>query len=131
MKQTITLLLCVATITLISIVAFRLSVDALALIVGVLLGIIALVPTLVIGGLLMRKTWERRPEQQAHPTPPVIVVNGGQPYAQTQQLPPPSQPALMNSAPQTPRHFRLLGFEEEEEVDDGLFVWQPDGVGQH
>ncbi len=56
-------------------VVIRLGNEALAVIVGMLLGVIAIVPF----GLILLAATERREHRQERPTPPVIVFGGGLP----------------------------------------------------
>ena len=56
MKQTIIAVSVVAAIVLAAVVAYRLSVDALALIAGVVLGVLTLIPTFVLAVMFMRRS---------------------------------------------------------------------------
>ncbi len=123
MKHTLIAILVAATITLVGVLSFRLSIDALALIAGVLLGIIALVPTLLIGALVLRRVLERQETGQhtarTSAQPPVIVVSGGVPstWLPPAQQQPASPPALMSQASPQRRKFHVLGFEEDDEIE--------------
>ncbi len=56
-------------------VVVRLGGEALAVIVGVLLGVMAIVPF----GLILLAATDRRERRQERPTPPVIIFGGGLP----------------------------------------------------
>ncbi|HEY52383.1 MAG TPA: hypothetical protein G4N94_02895 [Caldilineae bacterium] len=123
MKTILTIIIAVAVATLVGAVAYRLSSDALAIIVGVVLGLAALIPTLVMVAILLRRGQtepEPRPVQQ--PQPPVIVVSSGFPAQMMQQpqqaaLPDPSQALIPAPPAQPPRKFRMMGYEATESVD--------------
>ncbi len=128
MKHVLIAMLVAATATLVGVLAFRLSVDALALIVGVLLGMAAMVPTVVIGGLVLCRSLEKKDTERysSHMTtqPPVIVVSGGMPST---WLPPVQQQqatpqALMSQSSPAPRRFQVLGFEEESEIEQDALI---------
>jgi len=123
MKTLVAIVLAAAAATLVGVIAYRLSADALAIIVGVILGLAALVPTLVMVAILLRRSQgddETRPMYQ--PQPPVIVVSGGYspPIAQQPQqaaLPDPAN-ALIPAPPVQPqRQFRMMGYESTETMD--------------
>ncbi len=122
MKHAIVIILAAAAAALVGVVAYRLSVDALALIVGILLGIIALVPTVIVGGLLLRRSLEKREDERrgGFPQAPVVVVSGGYPQAMMPQPQPQTQapPALMSHTPTPQRQYHILGFEEDSEAED-------------
>jgi len=123
MKAVITIVITVAVATLVGVVAYRLSSDALAIIIGVVLGLAALVPTLVMVAILLRRSQtETEPKPMYQPQPPVIVVSGGYPSAMMQQpqqaaLPDPSQALIPAPPAQPPRKFRMMGYEATESVD--------------
>lgn len=131
-KQGLIIVITAVTVTLAAVVAYRLSVDALALIVGVFLGILVLIPTLVLSFFLLRKqSREERAEAsraQAFGQPPVVIVSGGYPAAM--MSPPPNQnpqPALTVPKPQ--RQFRVLGFEGTEMDEQEDAVWKGVDLG--
>jgi len=123
-KTIIAILAALAMMTLVGVIAYRLSSDALAIIVGVLLGLAALIPTLIMIGILLRRN---QPETEAQhpmyqPQPPVIVVSGGYPgqFAQQPQqpaLPDPAQALIPPPPVQPQRRFRMMGYESTEAVD--------------
>lgn len=124
MKNLLVAILVVVAAVMAGVVAYRLSADALAIIVGVLLGLLALIPALIIGVVLLRRSQPTAlPSQPVPQAPPVIIVSGGfHPAAMPQQMGMPvSQPQPpMLPAPayqQQPRQFRVMGYEPSETVD--------------
>lgn len=116
-KQGLIIVITAVAITLAAVVAYRLSVDALALMVGVILGMVMLIPTLALAFFLLRKQSREEQAEQSQPRafgqPPVIVVSGGYPPTMMPTQPTQNaQPALM--APQPQRQFRVFGFEGAE-----------------
>ena len=117
-------LLVVFTVTLAVMVGNRLSAEALAVLVGIVCGVAASIPTgLLIMAITRRpdSAPERRQYQEtqrpSRPSPreypPVIIVNpGGSGPTMSQWLPPIPQ-AL---APGEGRRFRVIGQEEEDVV---------------
>ncbi len=115
----------------VAIISFRLSTDALSILVGVILGMATLLPTLAIVGFLLKKNQDAMIANQAQPhsqpQPPVIVVSGGMmpaqfasPQSQHNQraqsmLPPPVQTP--------PRKFHLMGYEESDAVEMSENEW--------
>ncbi len=121
-----------ATITVLAaIVSIRLSTDALSILVGALLGMIAILPTIAMVGYLLKKNQEAmaatvQNKQQAQP--PVVVVSGGMmppQYFQPAQpsAPQPSQPMLPPPTQSTPRKFRLMGYEDVDQVEISDEEW--------
>ncbi|HHB91203.1 MAG TPA: hypothetical protein ENK60_07825 [Anaerolineae bacterium] len=116
-----------------AIVSFRLSTDALSIIVGAMLGLAAILPTIILVGFLLKKHQDAMLESSRTQTgqqPPVVVVSGGmlppqyfqpqpQPHGQSQSqqpmLPPPSHSA--------PRKFRLMGYEDVDQVEVSDEEW--------
>ncbi|NOZ48931.1 MAG: hypothetical protein GXP37_02640 [Chloroflexi bacterium] len=135
MKQALLFIITAAVVTLVGVVSYRLSVDALALIVGVLLGILALVPTLILSGIVLRRTLAKKEGAEAQgmrmsQQPPVIVVSGGYPPAmmspnqmaqpQNALMPPPSHPQ---------RRFSMLGFESADAMEEDDAGWAQADAG--
>ena len=108
MKNLLVAIVVAVAAVMAGVVAYRLSADALAIIVGVLLGLLALIPALIIGVVLLRRSQPTPlPMQPAPQAPPVIVVSGGfHPAAFPQQMGMPmSQPQPpMLPAPPTSSH---------------------------
>ncbi len=105
-----------------AILSFRLSTDALSLLVGALLGMMAVLPTIVLVGYLLKKNQDAMTATtQQQPQPPVVVVSGGMlPPQYMQPQPPTSQPQQSMLPPPTqtmPRRFRLMGYEENDQVE--------------
>lgn len=100
-------------ITLGIFIGTRLSEDALGIIIGVFLGVLASVPTSLGLIWIISRRLQPPPGQQTPNQPPVLVINpapGGHPYS----LPQPHQwPAL----PPGQRAFRVIGSEAAD--DDG------------
>jgi len=87
-------------------IALRMSADAMAVIIGVVFGLVATIPTTVILLVTLRRTevQQTRYQQQMGQYPPVIVVNSGQAGGGG------SMPVL--SAPGTgERNFKIVGGE--------------------
>ncbi len=128
MKTIITILAALAVMTLVGVIAYRLSSDALAIIIGVILGLAALIPTFVMIGILLRRNQnDETPQPSYQPQPPVIVVSGGYtpPFAQQQQaaLPNPAQALIPPPPAQPQRKFRMMGYESTEAVDLNEHEW--------
>jgi hypothetical protein len=115
------------SITLGVVVSFRMSPDALAVIVGIVSGVLASVPTSVVLVWVLRQRDRQLDAQlgqgQTGHYPPVIVVNG-QGANGYGQAPP------MLSVGRTPnggREFRVIGQENTESVGDLLPpLWEQD-----
>ncbi len=98
-----------------ALIGARLSSDAVAVLLGVVAGVAAGIPTAL---LLMAVT--RRRDQDRHDDyepvqrdlPPVIVVT---PASAPQQLPPYAIPGYQTATPGRQRQFRVMGYEGEEE----------------
>lgn len=126
MKQALIATLVLSVVVAVGVVAYRLSTDALALIVGVGLGFLALVPTVVVALVLGRRRTEPLPPTFPYGQPPVIVVSGGQPVLPTTAETRPGQHALPPPAelvPTTPRRFRVLGLETLENAQPEPDRW--------
>jgi uncharacterized SAM-binding protein YcdF (DUF218 family) len=127
MRNAILLILAAAAAALAGVMAYRLSADALAMILGVLLGFLALIPALIIAVVALRRSQEQAapPPPGAHTSqPPVVVVSGGgwpqmlpmgQPAAQPGSFGP--QAMLPAPPPSAPRQFRIMGYEATDAVD--------------
>ena len=99
------------------VVGTRLSQDAIGVLVGVIAGVAASIPTaLLLIVVMRRREQESEPEyydERRQSTPPVIVVAPG---SVPQMLPqyPGTYPPQQLSAPQGRRQFRVMGLEDEE-----------------
>lgn len=125
MRNAILLILAAAAAALAGVMAYRLSADALAMILGVILGFLALIPALIIAVVALRRSQEQTaPPPSTHSSqPPVVVVSGGFPSMLPMgQAGPPNgfgaQAMLPAPPPQAaPRQFRVLGYEATDAVD--------------
>ena len=95
------------------VVGYRLSAESMAVVVGVVCGVVASIP---MSGLILLIT-QRRRETQMPATqrwepyrdgPPVVVIQGSQPMRQQPALPAFHQQPTLASAP---RDFRIIGGE--------------------
>ncbi len=123
MKNTLIATFVLVVAVLAGVVAYRLSADALAIIVGVVLGFLALIPALIILVLVLRRREPEAPPVQTPAfNPPVVVVSGypqmppsmlaQQPVSPYGSLNPPMLPA-----PQPQRQFRVMGYEATDHND--------------
>jgi hypothetical protein len=108
------------TVTLAVVVGYRLSSEAMAVVVGIVLGVLASIPTSILLVLLMRRQaseGQRRQTSLQHPHhayPPVIVIN---PNAGPATPPNPFYDHFNNQpAGYLPRDFKIVG--EDSEDDD-------------
>ena len=116
-KRHLVLLSCLLLIALIVIVSLKLSDDALAVIIGVGLGVLASIPTSLLIAYVLTRHSRAAPPLPAHrqsaglpgsQQPPVVIVNGGQqPGLNAGQRPP---PAYQMQVP-TSRTFTIVGEE--------------------
>ena len=122
MRQTMILALIAFMVTLAVVVGHRLSSEAMAVVVGIVLGVLASIPTsLALLVIIRRQTAsqprrQRQPKQQNSqlPYPPVIVINPGA-GAQDRQMSPFLDPPGSQPAGYLPRDFRIVGEEDEED----------------
>jgi hypothetical protein len=121
MKKAIVPLLLVFAVTLAAIIGQRMSTDAMAVVVGVAVGVAASVPTsLLLVALLRREragSW--RPEAPASPpqqlqSPNVIVLNPADLLGQRRDQPyVPLPPPEMSAADGGMRRLRIIGSDDE------------------
>lgn len=113
--QTLKLVAVAFGLALAAAVAYRLSNEGLAVVVGVICGVTATIPASLLVLLVVRRQEEQRREQRGPDpvSPPVVVVQPpasqgwtGSQWGQT--LPPP-----LDSTP--PRQWRIIGEEEDDE----------------
>jgi hypothetical protein len=108
-------------ITLAVVVGSRMSAEAMAVVVGVVCGVAAGIPTSALLLVVMSRRDRQRYEgderrAQFSGNPPVVVIQGGSPQA----LPPGQQAAYWPAVPPgtlAQRKFNMVG--DEELVDDG------------
>ncbi len=121
MKKTLVIGLIVVLAIMTGVVGFRLSTDALSMIVGALLGMAAILPTILLVVYLLKKNQEAVVHQQhGVQHPPVVVVSGGMmppQYFQTQQQTPGTAGLLPPPTQSTPRKFHLMGYEDAEHME--------------
>ncbi len=108
-------------VTMVVVVTQRLSDDALALLIGVGVGVLALVPTLALGWLVLRREMRREQSPLPHnPTlnPPVVVVTPqalpgyGMPQAALPNSQPPQMAVPWQQPAMSHRTFTIVGGEE-------------------
>jgi len=113
-KKWVFLILVTFSVTLAVVVGKRMSTDAMAVVVGIACGVAASIPTSLLIVAVATRRGERERERRDYP--PVVVINPGS--SQPQYLQPPYPPLVS----QGPRQFRIVGQEEETEVEKrGLF----------
>jgi hypothetical protein len=126
MKKAIVPLLLVFAVTLAAIIGERMSTDAMAVVVGVAVGVAASVPTsLLLVALLRRERsggWRAEPPASAQPqlqSPNVIVLNPADLLGQRRDQPyVPLPPPEMNAADGGMRRLRIIGSDEEWNSSD-------------
>jgi hypothetical protein len=116
LKQLIALLGVAFVVSLAVVVGTRMSSDAIAVLVGVIAGVAASIPTaLLLMVVTQRRAQEPPPaRRRSHrSSPPVIVVApGNQLHGQhSPYLPRGAYEAL---EPSPPRQFRIMGYEDED-----------------
>jgi hypothetical protein len=120
MKKLIALILIAFAVTLAVVVGNRMSTDAMAVVIGIICGVGASIPTsLLIMAVSSRR--EAKEERGQANFPPVVIVNPGN---QGGQAPNPYQsPALPPGVSQGgPRQFKVIG--QKDAVIDGQ--WSED-----
>jgi hypothetical protein len=108
------------TVTVAVVVGVRMSADAMAVVVGIVCGMLASVPTsaILVWTLRVRdKQLEAQlgPARQSGQYPPVVVINGQQPPGANGA----PQPALLNGG-NGPRNFKVIGQETTDSAGDRL-----------
>ena len=108
------------TVTVAVVVGVRMSADAMAVVVGIVCGMLASVPTsaILVWTLRVRdKQLEAQlgPARQYGQNPPVVVINGQQPNGATGA----AQPALLNGG-NGQRNFKVIGQETTDSAGDRL-----------
>lgn len=124
MKKFFTVMGAIFAVAMAVLIGTRISADALAVIIGIICGVLASIPTSAILVWVLRQR-DRQYEMQAYQTryggsnyPPVVVVNGqGTNGYNTPSLP----PALTGGMPgPMPRDFKVIGQENTESSGDIL-----------
>ncbi len=111
------------TVTLAVVIGTRLSSDAMAIVVGIVCGVLASIPTTAILVWVLRQR-DRQIEAQLSQRgpfgqyPPVVVVNGQNPNGATGPYPPSALPA--GKTTNGPRNFKVIGQENTETTGDIL-----------
>ncbi len=111
----------VFAITLAIVIGARLSTDAMGILVGIVAGVMASIPPMLILFWVLRQR-DRQFEahlNQMQPTnqyPPVVVVNGQAPNGTNGAYP----PQLTSGAPTGARTFKVVGQENTEKNGDTL-----------
>ncbi len=109
-------------ISLAVVVGFRISPDAMAVIIGIICGVLASIPTTAILLWVLRQR-DRQMEAQLGPMraghyPPVVVVNGQGTNGNGYMTGPPALTA--KTTPPGVRDFKVIGQENTESVGDIL-----------
>jgi hypothetical protein len=124
MKKVAVAALMAFVVALAVVIGQRMSTDAMAVVVGIVCGVAASVPTSLLIIFVTGRRWREMRGEERSPYPPVVVVNPGQgaggvnshPHSGA-YLPPPAPPA-------TPRRFRVVGEDENlfEILSEGQIV---------
>lgn len=105
----------VFVVALAVIIGQRMSTDAMAVVIGVIFGVVASIPTSLLVVLVTRRAQERELEtarRNVDRVPPVVVVNpgGSQGAPWASPYPMPVVPPVMEG--QSTRSFRVVGDED-------------------
>ena len=112
MKKYLSLTLVSFSATLAAVIGWRLSNDALALVAGVLLGILTMIPALLALVWAIRTVTRSQPTTGQQAQSPVIVVGGMPTHASLpQQAAPPPGP-LPPPPPPAQRHWEMRVYDE-------------------
>lgn len=122
MKRFIVVISSIFAIAFAIVVGFRMSPDAMAVIIGIICGMLASVPTSIILVWVLRQR-DRQMEAQLGPSrmghyPPVVVVNGQGTNGYGAAATPPALTAA--AMPSGSRDFKVVGQENTETVGDIL-----------
>lgn len=104
------------SVALAVVIGVRVSPDAMAVVVGIVCGILATVPTLAVMAWVLRQR-DRQMESQMNQYgqyPPIVVVNG---QGQNGNHPPPGLTPGLSAGP---RSFKVIGQENTETKGDAL-----------
>ena len=118
MRKFIAFLLIAFIVVLAVVVANRLSVDAMAVVIGVICGVGASIPTSLLIVLVAGRRG-RREEGETRGYPPVVIVNPGNPGATMPgyQRGVPYLPPVLDQGV-GPRQFKVIGDEDEVTLND-------------
>lgn len=121
MRKFVFLMSAIFAITLATVVGTRISPDAMAVIIGIVCGVLASIPTSVILVWVLRQR-DRSLEAQSGSMrmgqyPPVVVVNGQGTTGYAGAMTP---PALTGGTPIGSRDFKVIGQENTESTADVL-----------
>lgn len=121
MRKFVFLMSAIFAITLATVVGTRISPDAMAVIIGIVCGVLASIPTSVILVWVLRQR-DRNLEAQTGQMrmgqyPPVVVVNGQGTNGYAGAMAP---PALTGGTPIGSRDFKVIGQENTESTADVL-----------
>jgi hypothetical protein len=122
MKRFIIVISSIFAIAFALVVGFRMSPDAMAVIIGIICGMLASVPTSIILVWVLRQR-DRQMDAQIGPSrmghyPPVVVVNGQGTNGYGTAPPPPALTAAATS--NGSRDFKIVGQENTESAGDIL-----------
>lgn len=109
MRNLLGLIVVAFAVTLAIVVGNRMSAEAMAVVVGIVCGVLASIPMSVIILILTHRSG-RKQERQRLDYPPVVVVNPGTQSPIDRYLPFPS-PSVGQS---TPREFKVVGEDDDE-----------------
>lgn len=129
MKKTLSVGVIVVAAVMTGVIGFRLSSDAISIIVGAVLGMMAILPTVAVVAYLLKKNQESLTPSQPHSysQPPVVVVSGGMmPQYQHPQMQQPMQNPQAMLPPPTqnlPRKFHLMGYEDTDRLEVSDEEW--------
>ena len=128
MKKTLAIGFIVVVAVMTGVIGFRLSTDAISIIVGAILGMMAILPTVAVVAYLLKKNQEAMisTSPQPYQQPPVVVVSGGMlpQYSQPQMQQPQSAQAMLPPPTQNlPRKFHLMGYEDADRMEVSDEEW--------
>jgi hypothetical protein len=121
MKKSLIIIGVAFSISLAVVIGTRMSPDAMAVVVGIVCGVLASIPTSTLLVWVLRQR-DKQIENQMGQTrhfgqfPPVIVVNGQGTNGNGAYAP----PLPVGSSPSGPRNFKVIGQENTETMGDVL-----------
>ena len=123
MKKFLFIIGVVFAVTLAAVMGLRMSPDAMAVVIGIICGVLASIPTSALLVWVMRQR-DRQLETQLGPArqysqfPPVVVVNGQGTHGFNGAPVAPQLPAGITNG--GPRNFKVIGQENTETMGDVL-----------